>query len=78
MRVKCAGEAFHTGLPSRSLRLMSLAAVKSKAKVLAQMTSLEHLLERKVEELEGSENATSLEQDIQILEVASSEATTYL
>ncbi len=45
------------------------SAVKSKAKLLAQLTSLQHLLEMKVEELEGPESTTSLEQDIQILEV---------
>ena len=44
--------------------------MKSKAKVLAQLTSLQHLLELKVEELEGPESTTSLEQDIQILEVS--------
>ena len=49
--------------------MLSLTAVKTKAKTLAQLTSLQHLLEMKVEELEGPDSTTSLEQDIQILEV---------
>ena len=44
-------------------------AVKAKAKTVAQLTSMLHLLERKMGDLEAQDGASTLERDIRILEV---------